>query len=163
MVGPCAVTMDRCGGTPSERPAIRMTIDLEQMRGLARFRVGLRRFLAASESISRGAGVTTQQYQALLAIKTWSRPAMTMKDLAEELLLSHHAAVQMMNRLSSAGLAERTPSDTDRRSVILRLSASGNTLVQDLATKHLREMQRQEPLLTESLRRLRDIPRPSQP
>jgi len=88
---------------------------------------------------------------------------MTMKDLAEELLLSHHAAVQMMNRLSSAGLAERTPSDTDRRSVILRLSASGNTLVQDLATKHLREMQRQEPLLTESLRRLRDIPRPSQP
>jgi DNA-binding MarR family transcriptional regulator len=138
-----------------------MTIGLDQMRGLARFRHGLRRFLAASESISRGAGITTQQYQALLAMKTWLGPAMTMKDLAEELLLSHHGAVQMVNRLCSAGLAERMPSHLDRRSVFLKLTTTGDAMVEELATQHLAEMERQEPLLAESLKRLRDIPRAS--
>ena len=44
-------------------------------------------FLAASETISRRAGVTQQQYQALLVIKTWAGRSMTMKDLADQLLL----------------------------------------------------------------------------
>ena len=43
----------------------------------------MRRFLAASEAISRAAGVTQQQYQAMLAIGAWSDGAMTITDLAE--------------------------------------------------------------------------------
>jgi DNA-binding MarR family transcriptional regulator len=135
-----------------------MTLDPQSLRGLAEFRVALRRFLAASEVISRGAGVTQQQYQALLVIKTWSAGAMTMKDLAEQLLLTHHAAVQLVNRLASAGLAERTPSSEDRRSVLLRLTPVGDSLVEELASEHLREMRRQEPLLAGALRHLRAIP-----
>ena len=34
-----------------------------------------------------------------------------MSDLAEQLMLTHHAAVQMVNRLAKAGLAERRASD----------------------------------------------------
>jgi hypothetical protein len=77
----------------------------------------MRRFLAASEAISRAAGVTQQQYQALLAIQAWSPEAMTMKDLADQLLLTHHAAVQLVNRLTKAGRAARAPSPSDGRSV----------------------------------------------
>lgn len=99
-----------------------MTLDHEHYEGLAGFRLALRRFLAASETISQRAGVTQQQYQAMLAIRTWPSAAMTMKDLAEQLLLTHHAAVQQVNRLAKAGLVERSPSRTDRRSVILKLS-----------------------------------------
>jgi DNA-binding MarR family transcriptional regulator len=117
----------------------------------------LRRFLAASEAISRGGGVTQQQYQALLAVKTWPEAAMTMKDLADQLLLTHHAAVQLVNRLAKAGLAERAPSSEDRRNVLLRLTAQGDVLVGQLAAEHLKEMQRQEPLLSRSLRKLRAI------
>jgi DNA-binding MarR family transcriptional regulator len=134
-----------------------MTLDSHSFQGLASFRYALRRFLAASEAISRAAGVTQQQYQALLAIKTWSEPAMTMKDLAEQLLLTHHAAVQLVNRLARGGLAERAASPEDGRSVLLRLTADGDVLVDRLASEHLKEMQRQEPLLTRSLRRLRRI------
>ncbi len=43
-----------------------MTLDREHYEGLAGFRLALRRFLAASEAISRRGGITQQQYQAML-------------------------------------------------------------------------------------------------
>lgn len=135
-----------------------MTLDAEQYAGLAGIRSALRRFIAASEVINREAGVTQQQYQAMLAIKTRASEAMPMKELAEQMLLTHHAAVQLVNRLAKAGLAERSPSPADRRSVLLTLTARGETLLDALAVKHLEEMRRQEPLLTKSLRRLKQIP-----
>ena len=134
-----------------------MSLDPEHYQGLAGFRFALRRFLAASEQISRRSGVTQQQYQAMLAVRTWPTKTMTMKDLAEELLLTHHAAVQLVNRLERAGLVERRPSATDRRSVLLRLSERGESLVAALADQHLEEMLRQEPLLSRSLRQLRKL------
>jgi DNA-binding MarR family transcriptional regulator len=132
-----------------------MTLDPERFQGLAGFRYALRRFLAASEVISRGGGVTPQQYQALLAVKTWPSAGMTMKDLAEQLLLTHHAAVQLVDRMAAARLVERAPSVSDRRSVHLKLTAAGDDLVNKLAALHLEELLRQEPMLTKSLRRLR--------
>ncbi|HZC16161.1 MAG TPA: MarR family transcriptional regulator [Caulobacteraceae bacterium] len=132
-----------------------MTLDLEHYQGLAGFRLALRRFLAASEAISKRAGVTQQQYQAMLAVRTWPSEAMTMKDLSEQLLMTHHAAVQLVDRLAKAGLVERSPSPTDRRSVLLALTPNGLALVDRLAAQHLEEMLRQEPLLARSLRQLR--------
>jgi DNA-binding MarR family transcriptional regulator len=136
-----------------------MALDPESLHGLAEFRFALRRFLAASETISRLGGVTPQQYQAMLAIKTSPTRDMSMKDLAEQLLFTRHAAVQLVNRLASAGLARRTPSRDDRRSVILTLTAEGEALVERLASEHLSAMLRQEPSLTRSLRRLRRMSR----
>ncbi len=55
---------------------------------LAAFRHALRRFLAFSEAAARGAGITPQQHQALLAIKGAPDPAaVTVGDLAQQLLL----------------------------------------------------------------------------
>jgi DNA-binding MarR family transcriptional regulator len=132
-------------------------LDEEQYRGLAGFRFALRQFIAASETISRAAGITQQQYQAMLAIKTWPYENMSMKDLAEQLLLSHHAAVQLVDRLAKAGLAERRASTGDRRSVHLDLTARGAGVLDELAAMHLAEMLRQEPVLMSSLRRLKRI------
>jgi len=117
----------------------------------------LRRFMAAAEAISKTAGVTQQQYQALLAIKTWPSQSMTMGDLAEQLMLTHHAAVQLVNRMTKAGVAERAASSTDRRSVLLRLTPAGEDLIDRLASLHLGEILRQEPQITRSLRRLRRV------
>jgi DNA-binding MarR family transcriptional regulator len=134
-----------------------MSLDSERYQGLAGFRLALRRFLAASEAISKTAGVTPQQYQAMLAIKTWPSHAMTMGDLADQLLLTHHATVQLVNRMTKAGIAQRAPSTVDRRSVLLRLTPAGEGLVDRLAGLHLNEMMRQEPQLSASLRRLKRI------
>jgi len=134
-----------------------MSLDAESYQGLAGFRLALRRFLAAAEAISKAAGVTQQQYQALLAIKTWPSQTMTMGDLAEQLMLTHHAAVQLVNRMTKAGVAARMPSSTDRRSVLLRLTPAGEALIDRLARLHLSEILRQEPQITRSLRRLRRV------
>ena len=45
-------------------------IDPNVYDGLAAFRLALRRFMAFSEAATAAAGVTAQQYQALLVIKT---------------------------------------------------------------------------------------------
>jgi DNA-binding MarR family transcriptional regulator len=132
-----------------------MRLDPEHYQGLAGFRYALRQFIAASENINRAAGITQQQYQAMLAIKTWPYEAMSVKDLADQLLLTHHAAVQLVNRLAKSDLAQREPSREDRRSVLLRLTPKGSALLDRLATAHLGEVRRQEPTLTSSLRRLK--------
>jgi DNA-binding MarR family transcriptional regulator len=134
-----------------------MTLDPEHYEGLAGFRFALRRFLAASEAISKAGGVTQQQYQAMLAIKTWPSQTMTMGDLADQLLLTHHAAVQLVNRMTKAGVAVRAPSSTDRRSVLVKLTDAGEALLDRLAGQHLDEVLRQEPQLTRSIRRLRRL------
>ena len=126
--------------------------------GLADFRFALRRFLAASEAISRRGGVTPQQYQAMLAIAVRD-DAMSVKDLAEQLLLTHHGAVQLIDRMAKAGLVQRRPSVTDRRSVNLALTDKGVALFDTLAAQHFEEMLKREPQLSESLRRLRQVPR----
>lgn len=132
-------------------------MDVQQYQGLAGFRSALRQFIAASEAINREAGITQQQYQALLVIRTRESDDLSVGALAEQLLLTHHAAVQLVDRLAKAGLAERTRSAADRRTVHLTLTGKGETLLETLAGKHLEEMLRQEPLLTRSLKRLRSV------
>jgi DNA-binding MarR family transcriptional regulator len=124
-------------------------------QSLASFRYALRQFLAFSEAETRQAGVTPQQYQALLVIKTWPRAPATIRDLADQLMLQHNAAVQLVNRLAKAGLAERRPSMSDRRSVLLELTAKGEAMLTELASNHVKELLKHEPLLAESLSRLR--------
>ena len=134
-----------------------MPLDPAQYQALAGFRLAMRRFLAAAEGISKSAGLTQAQYQALLAIKTWPSHAMTMGDLAEQLLLTHHGAVQLVDRMARVGVVERAPSQTDRRSVIVRLTTEGEAQMEALAALHLREVLRQEPQISRSLRRLRQL------
>ena len=137
-----------------------MILDEEQFQGLAGFRFALRQFVAASEKLSRDAGVTQHQYQALLAIKTSSAHALSIRDLSAKLLLTHHGTVQLIDRLAKAGLAERRPSLEDRRSVHVALTAQGEALIGELAAEHLQEMLRQAPLLRRSLARLERVAPP---
>jgi DNA-binding MarR family transcriptional regulator len=125
--------------------------------GLAGFRFALRRFLAFSEVVTREAGVTPWQYQAMLAIKTHPAGAIVIRELAEQMLLQHHGAVQLVDRLCKAGLARRTHTAKDRRTVLVVLTAKGTRLLARLASAHRNELMRHESLLAESLARLRDI------
>ena len=132
-----------------------MPLDRQRYLGLAHFRYALRRFFAASERISAEAGITSPQYQAMLAIGVASAP-LAMKDLAEELLLQSHAAVQMVDRLQKLDLVERRASPSDGRSVLLVLTAKGEDLLGALASQHLEEMLKQEPTLSAALQRVKN-------
>src|SRR4051794_31595340 len=96
--------------------------------GLAGFRYALRQFLAFSEAVTKEAGVTPSQYQAMLVIKTFPGSTASIGELASQMLLQHHGAVQLVDRLARIGLVERQHSTTDRRSVLVVLTGNGNKL-----------------------------------
>src|SRR5580704_6134705 len=89
-----------------------------QYEALAAFRFALRRFIRFSENAAQAAGITAQQYQALLAIKGFpGRDTITVGELAERLQLRHHSAVGLIDRLAAEKLVVRLPSAEDRRRV----------------------------------------------
>ncbi|CAN7705644.1 MULTISPECIES: MarR family winged helix-turn-helix transcriptional regulator [Neorhizobium] len=124
---------------------------------LAGFRLALRRFLALSEAALAEAEVTSQQYQAMLVIKTAVGGRIMMRELSEQMLMHPHGAVQLVDRLSLAGLANRTPSENDRRSVLIGLTPRGEGLLEALARIHVQGLLANQPLLVESLSKLRDL------
>lgn len=137
---------------------VRPEIDLDLIRSLADFRRALRAVVASSEGLSKAAGVTAVQYQALLAICAWEGP-MAVRDLADQLMLTHSAAVQTLDRLVAAGLVRRASSGEDRRVVRVEMTPEGRRLLAGLAERHLDELLRQEADLKTALKRVRAVVR----
>ena len=132
-------------------------IDEDGFVGLAGVRRALRRFLSFSEAAATSAGITTQQYQAMLAIRASRERALAIKDLAEELLIKPNGAVQLVNRLEAIGMVRRDMDARDRRVVFVSLTDPGNRVIAILAADHMAELLRYRPLLVESLRRLKSM------
>ena len=62
--------------------------------------------------------------------------------LAESMMLSSGGTTARLDRLEKAGLVERIPSATDRRSVLVRLSDRGREIIDDAVTAGLEEQRR---------------------
>jgi DNA-binding MarR family transcriptional regulator len=126
-----------------------------QYETLAAFRYALRRFIHFSETAAQQAGVTPQQHQALLAIKGFpGRDCVTVGELAERLQLRHHSAVGLINRLVAEKLVLRTPSNEDRRRVLIQLTSRGEKTLEMLSAMHQEQLRRIGPELTLLLERL---------
>ena len=116
-------------------------LTLADYEALAAFRHAVRRYLAFAEAGARSVGLTSQQHQALLAIKAQavSRPV-SIGDLAAELLIKHHSAVELVGRLEKAGFTQRSADVEDRRRVLVSLTASGEGVLAALSVKNLQEL-----------------------
>lgn len=125
----------------SSRTARRGTLSAADYEALASFRYAVRRYLAFAEAGARSVGLTSQQHQALLAIKVHShtRP-MSIGDLASELLLKHHSAVELVGRLEKAGFTQKTVDVEDRRRALISLTTKGEGVLAALSTNNLREL-----------------------
>jgi DNA-binding MarR family transcriptional regulator len=124
-------------------------------RAIAEFRFEIRRFLHSSERIARAAGLEPQQHQALLAIKGLpAHRAATVGVLAERLLVQHHSAVELVNRLEAKGLLRRARGAHDRRSVLLTPTRRGEKLLRQLALTHRAELQTARSKLLQALTKL---------
>lgn len=119
---------------------------LEDYRLLARFRHVLREFFAFSEAAAKGAGVTVQQHRAMLSIKAADAQA-TVGDLAQDLMIKHHSAVGLADRLVHAGLATRHRDPADRRRVTLALTPRGEAVLLAVSGSNRQELRRLTPLL----------------
>jgi DNA-binding MarR family transcriptional regulator len=117
----------------------------------------MRRFLSFSEVALAEAGVTSHQYQVLLVVRTVPDRRIKLRDLAEQMLMQHNSAVQLVDRMCSAGLTERIPAIDDKRSVLIAMTTKGENVLEALAKIHVEAMLENEPLLAESLSRLRHV------
>ena len=125
----------------------------EEFNRLAGFRMLLRQFQFFSEQASEALGLTSAQYQSLLAIKAHDGAGpLTVKVLAERLLIKHNSAVGLVDRIGQLGLVVRRHSEPDRRSVVVELTPRGKLALNRLAVKHRRELQRIAPELGRYLR-----------
>jgi DNA-binding MarR family transcriptional regulator len=70
------------------------------------------------------------------------RDGVTMTELSRMLLVSNGNATTVVDRLELDGLVNRLPSDTDRRTVFVALTARGLALFEGLAAEHEAEVSR---------------------
>ena len=131
-----------------------MDLDPEKIRALAGFRSALRRFLAFSEDAVSEAGITSLQYQALLAIKA-ADGRIALGVLTREMLLKANAAVQMVDRLAAGGLVERSQAPGDRRAVDISLTEKGDGLATRLIAQHLDQLAKRKKQFADILRQLK--------
>ena len=115
---------------------------------LAAFRYALRKFLRFSEEAAAESGITGQHYQAMLILRACPEDRRTtIADLAQQLLIKHNSAVELVDRLVQQDLAMREASSADRRKVELRLTVRGRQMLAKLAATHRRELRRIGPIL----------------
>ncbi len=126
-----------------------------QYQTLAAFRYALRRFIRFSEEAAVAAGITAQQYQALLAIKGFpARDCVTVGELAERLQLRHHSAVGLIDRLATEKLVVRVPSTKDHRQVLIQVTSRGENVVEKIASVHRQQLKRIGPEIRHLLEQL---------
>jgi DNA-binding MarR family transcriptional regulator len=126
--------------------------DHQDYRMLADFRYLIRHFLKFSEDAAHGFGLTSQQHQALLAIKGFpggGNP--TVGELAERLCILHHSTVELIDRLVDARLITRAHAADDRRKVRLSLTEASERHLASLSAIHLEELSRLRPMLLQIL------------
>ncbi|HEX4631611.1 MAG TPA: MarR family winged helix-turn-helix transcriptional regulator [Chthoniobacterales bacterium] len=129
----------------------------DDYEALAAFRYAMRKFLRFSKNtLASEAGLSAEQYEALLALKAFgSSRGITITDLSERLQVRHHTAVSHVDKLEAGGLVRRGQDTHDRRRVYVRLTAAGSRVLAKVAGIHRREMRLRSPEMIEALLRLR--------
>lgn len=137
-----------------QKPAPRHTFPKQDYEALANFRYALRTFFAFSEKAADAAGLSPQQYQALLAIKgAPDQCELGIRDIAERLMIRHHTAVELVDRLEKNGFVTRAKDERDGRRVRVRPTAKAEKVMDSLAAAHLRELKGIRSVLEQMLAR----------
>jgi DNA-binding MarR family transcriptional regulator len=130
-------------------------LSVSDFQALAEFRFQIRKFLHFSDLAIAAAGLERAQYQLMLTIKGLPpelRPRI--RDVANRMLIQHHSAVELVNRLEAGGYVRRERAADDRREVLLALTPKGERVLAELALHHHGELQDAAPALVAALRRV---------
>ena len=108
---------------------------------LAEFRFRIREFLRGSNGAAEAAGLEPQQYQMLLAIRGLPpHHKASIRELADRLLLRHHSAVGLIDRLEGGGYVRRSRGSRDQRQVRVTLLPKGRRALERVVHQRLHEL-----------------------
>jgi DNA-binding MarR family transcriptional regulator len=134
---------------------MKKTLRIGDYQAVAEFRHQIRRYLKFSDAAVRGSDLEPRQYQLLLALKGLPPNVRSrIGELAEQLQIQHHSAVELVDRLEASGLVRRQRSTHDRREVLVAITSAGENVLRELVLHHRTELSSQGPALIEALRRV---------
>jgi DNA-binding MarR family transcriptional regulator len=140
---------------PSRKSRRKAEISPSQYQTLSEFRHQLSVFLRRRRKAAEGVGLEAQQYEFLLALKGLPKRAQpNIKQIADQLLLQHHSAVELAGRLEKRGLVRRQRSPQDRRAVLLSVTRAGDKILQQVAQYSFSQLRQEASALLRTLRRL---------
>jgi DNA-binding MarR family transcriptional regulator len=150
-------------GKRAERSTARPKITAADYQALGRFRRAMREFLAFSEDGARAHGITSQQHQALLAIRAHPGPdPISIGELADCLMIKNHSAVGLVSRLVERRLVSRHAAEDDRRRIDLELRPLGAQILEAISVRNLRQLNETAEILAGILNTVRRMhPEPS--
>jgi len=126
----------------------------KEYTALADFRYALRQFLHQREEAAKAAGITPQQHQAMLVIMgAEGKDAISIGELAQQLLIRHHSAVGLVNRMEAQNLVKRSVGK-DRRFVFINLTEHGLTVLETMTFSHREEIKSMSGELKELLNKI---------
>jgi len=134
---------------------MKKTLTLEDYQALGEFRHQIRRYLKFSDAAVRDSDLEPRQYQLLLALKGLPPNVRSrIGELAEQLQIQHHSAVELVDRLEASGLVRRQRGTHDRREVLVVLTTAGERVIRELVLHHRAELSTRGPTLIEALCRV---------
>lgn len=152
--------MTRSPGRSTRSPEPGDPLSDAEYRALGEFRRGLREFFSYSESGAAEHDISSQQHQALLAIRAHTGPeAMSVGELAECLMIKHHSAVGLVDRMVEGGLVVRLESQVDRRRVLLGLTPEGRRILSAISLRNLERLSSTGKVLSSLVRTVRRLER----
>jgi len=89
-------------------------------------------------------GLTDVQFNLMMLLKHQSVPrqGLTQAQISEMMLVNRANTTTLIDRMEKAGLVQRTASVSDRRTNIIRLSARGKKLLEEVEPRYADEVQR---------------------
>jgi DNA-binding MarR family transcriptional regulator len=131
------------------------SVSPSEYQALSEFRHQLAGFLRRRRQAAEALGLEAQQYELLLAIKGLAAEKQpTVKQIAEQLQIQHHSAVELASRLARRGLLRRDRSPGDRRSVLLSITKPGEKLIEEIVQYSFQQLEDEAPALLKTLGRI---------
>ena len=112
-----------------------------EYQAMAELRYRIRLFLREGDAAARSSGLEPQQYLLLLAIRGMPEGASAkIQFLADSLLIRHHSAVELVDRLESNGYVRRARGKADRREVYVSLLPKGQRVLERVVQQRISEL-----------------------
>ena len=86
-------------------------------------------------------GITMSQYNILIILRDYPE-GLSQSALSERQLVNRSNITGLVDRMEKAGLVERQPHPTDRRSYLVRLTGAGDALVERVEPYYIDEVER---------------------
>ncbi|HET8967249.1 MAG TPA: MarR family transcriptional regulator [Candidatus Acidoferrum sp.] len=112
-----------------------------EYQAMAELRHRIRLFLREGDAAARAAGLEPQQYLLLLAIRGLpDGSSAKIQSLADSLLIRHHSAVELVDRLERNGYVRRSRGKEDRRQVLVSLLPKGQRVLERVVQQRISEL-----------------------